>query len=85
MCPSSLISVSVMWHVPIQVDSFSPEIEVRAVIEGQFLSRRLYAENLGCTLGECDDYINKFLYRFPQRMICAFLHADNRDSTDQHR
>jgi len=25
---------------------------VRAVIEGQFLSRRMYAENLGYSLGE---------------------------------
>lgn len=36
----------------VQVDSFSQEVEVRAVIEGQFLSRRMYAENLGYSLGE---------------------------------
>jgi len=36
----------------VQVDSFGPEVEVRAVIEGQFLSRRMYAEYLGCNLGE---------------------------------
>jgi len=44
-----------MCHVPMQVDSFTQEVEVRAVVEGQFLSRRMYAENLGYTLGECDD------------------------------
>jgi len=45
-----------MTRLPVQVDSFSREVEVRAVVEGQFLSRRLYAENLGCRLGECLAY-----------------------------
>ncbi|KAH9498196.1 hypothetical protein Btru_007930 [Bulinus truncatus] len=34
-----------------EVDSFSPEVEVRAVIEGQFVARRVYAEKVGCLLG----------------------------------
>jgi xylulokinase len=33
------------------VSSFSAAVEVRAVIEGQFLSRRFHAENLGYSLG----------------------------------
>jgi hypothetical protein len=30
----------------------SHEVEVRAVIEGQFLSRRLHAEKIGCQISE---------------------------------
>ncbi|CAL1526059.1 unnamed protein product [Lymnaea stagnalis] len=33
------------------VASFPPEVEVRAVIEGQFVARRVYAEKVGCQLG----------------------------------
>ncbi|XP_059170004.1 xylulose kinase-like isoform X2 [Physella acuta] len=33
------------------VDSFSPEVEVRAVLEGQFVARRVHAEKVGCKLG----------------------------------
>ncbi|KAK5849539.1 hypothetical protein PBY51_013867 [Eleginops maclovinus] len=31
----------------VQVSSFSPQVEVRSLVEGQFLSRRLHAERLG--------------------------------------
>uniref|UniRef100_A0A3P9NY98 Xylulose kinase n=1 Tax=Poecilia reticulata TaxID=8081 RepID=A0A3P9NY98_POERE len=34
-----------------QVSSWSPELEVRALVEGQFLSRRLHAERLGYSIG----------------------------------
>ncbi|KAI8778254.1 xylulose kinase [Biomphalaria glabrata] len=34
-----------------EVAMFPPEIEVRAVIEGQFVARRVYAEKVGCHLG----------------------------------
>uniref|UniRef100_A0A0B7A0A0 Xylulose kinase n=1 Tax=Arion vulgaris TaxID=1028688 RepID=A0A0B7A0A0_9EUPU len=34
-----------------QVDSFSPEVEVRAVLEGQFIARRVHSENAGFQLG----------------------------------
>lgn len=33
------------------VESFSPEVEIRAVLEGQFLARRMYAEKCGLQLG----------------------------------
>uniref|UniRef100_A0A8C5DTC5 Xylulose kinase n=3 Tax=Gouania willdenowi TaxID=441366 RepID=A0A8C5DTC5_GOUWI len=33
-----------------QVTSFSPQVEVRALVEGQFLSRRLHAERLGYSI-----------------------------------
>lgn len=34
------------------MSSFSDEEEVRAVIEGQFLSKRVYAAKLGYSLGK---------------------------------
>ncbi|KAK3793664.1 hypothetical protein RRG08_041274, partial [Elysia crispata] len=34
-----------------KVDSFPPEVEVRAVIEGQFIARKVHAENVGFQLG----------------------------------
>ena len=36
----------------IKVSSFKPEEEVRAVIESQFMSRRLYAEKLGFVINK---------------------------------
>ena len=36
-----------------QVESFPPEGEVRAVLESQFMARRLYAEAVGLELGQC--------------------------------
>uniref|UniRef100_A0AAQ5XN74 Xylulose kinase n=1 Tax=Amphiprion ocellaris TaxID=80972 RepID=A0AAQ5XN74_AMPOC len=33
-----------------EVSSFSPQVEVRALVEGQFLSRRLHAERLGYSI-----------------------------------
>uniref|UniRef100_A0A3Q1EFN6 Xylulose kinase n=1 Tax=Acanthochromis polyacanthus TaxID=80966 RepID=A0A3Q1EFN6_9TELE len=33
-----------------RVSSFSPQVEVRALVEGQFLSRRLHAERLGYSI-----------------------------------
>ncbi|KAM6908154.1 xylulose kinase isoform 1-T1 [Lycodopsis pacificus] len=35
-----------------QVSSLSPQVEVRALVEGQFLSRRLHAERLGYSISE---------------------------------
>lgn len=34
----------------VQVCSFSPQVEVRSLVEGQFLSRRLHAERLGYSI-----------------------------------
>ncbi|GFS15388.1 xylulose kinase [Elysia marginata] len=34
-----------------KVDSFAAEVEVRAVLEGQFIARKVHAENLGFQLG----------------------------------
>lgn len=34
-----------------KVDLFPPEVEVRAVLEGQFVARKVHAENLGFQLG----------------------------------
>ena len=33
------------------VATFSPEVEARAVLEGQFLARRIYMENAGYQIG----------------------------------
>lgn len=35
-----------------RVDSFSKDVEVRALIEGQFMAKRAHAEALGYTLGK---------------------------------
>ncbi|XP_068593208.1 xylulose kinase isoform X2 [Cebidichthys violaceus] len=35
-----------------KVSSLSPQVEVRALVEGQFLSRRLHAERLGYSISE---------------------------------
>ncbi|XP_042339198.1 xylulose kinase-like [Plectropomus leopardus] len=35
-----------------EVSSLSPQQEVRALVEGQFLSRRLHAERLGYSISE---------------------------------
>ena len=35
----------------LQVDAFPEAVEVRAVIEGQCMSRRIHAENLGFGIG----------------------------------
>ena len=35
-----------------QVDSFEPATEIRALIEGQFMAKRVHAENIGYNLGE---------------------------------
>ncbi|XP_052805355.1 xylulose kinase-like [Mya arenaria] len=34
-----------------QVESFPPEVEVRAILEGQFLARLMYAQKCGLTIG----------------------------------
>ena len=34
----------------VQVESFSPEVEVRAVIEGQIMAKRFHAQSLGYTV-----------------------------------
>ena len=36
----------------LQVDSFDSSVEVRALIEGQFLAKRVHAERLGYTMGK---------------------------------
>lgn len=36
----------------LQVSSLSPQMEVRALVEGQFLSRRLHAERLGYSISK---------------------------------
>ena len=35
-----------------RVDSFAKDVEVRALIEGQFMAKRAHAESLGYTLGK---------------------------------
>uniref|UniRef100_A0A3Q2EFJ7 Xylulose kinase n=1 Tax=Cyprinodon variegatus TaxID=28743 RepID=A0A3Q2EFJ7_CYPVA len=35
-----------------EVSQWSPEVEIRALVEGQFLSRRLHAERLGYSIGK---------------------------------
>lgn len=35
-----------------QVAVFAPEVEIRALIEGQFLAKRLHAEKLGYKISE---------------------------------
>ncbi len=37
----------------------SKEVEVRALVEGQFLSRRIHAEKIGCTTSETFEYFVK--------------------------
>ncbi|XP_053198506.1 xylulose kinase [Scomber japonicus] len=37
-------------HLDTKVSSLSPQVEVRALVEGQFLSRRLHAERLGYSI-----------------------------------
>lgn len=60
----------VMWPVsPVlvpQVFSVSPQVEVRAVVEGQFLSRRLHAERLGYS-------ISKTWFSFPCFLLFNYL------------
>ena len=36
----------------LQVESFPPEVEVRAVLESQFLARLMYAQACGLTIGK---------------------------------
>lgn len=38
--------------LPLQVTSLSPQMEVRALVEGQFLSRRLHSERLGYSISK---------------------------------
>lgn len=45
---TSLIVSSLLLQVP----SLSPEVEVRALVEGQFLCRRLHAERLGYSISK---------------------------------
>jgi xylulokinase len=37
----------------VEVKSFSNDEEIRALVEGQFLGKRVHAEALGYNLGEC--------------------------------
>lgn len=43
-----------------QVSSLSPQVEVRAVVEGQFLSRRLHAERLGYSISKTSSDLTRF-------------------------
>ena len=40
-----------------KVDSFPPEVEVRAVLECQLLARRMYALRSGYKLGEYTEWL----------------------------
>lgn len=44
----------------LQVSSLSPQVEVRAVVEGQFLSRRLHAERLGYSISKTSSDFTSF-------------------------
>ncbi|XP_023254552.1 xylulose kinase-like, partial [Seriola lalandi dorsalis] len=51
--PSTSVLVRLVHSGPLWcglVSSFSPQVEVRAVVEGQFLSRRVHAERLGYSI-----------------------------------
>lgn len=50
-----------LFHVShLQVSSLSPQVEVRAVVEGQFLSRRLHAERLGYSISKTSSDLTHF-------------------------
>lgn len=50
-----------LFHVShLQVSSLSPQVEVRAVVEGQFLSRRLHAERLGYSISKTSSDLTRF-------------------------
>ena len=54
-----------VWTIDtFQVDKFSPEVEVRALIEGQFMAKRAHAEKLGYTMGTCSLLILSAVYPF---------------------
>lgn len=53
--------LSHLFHVShLQVSSLSPQVEVRAVVEGQFLSRRLHAERLGYSISKTSSDLTRF-------------------------
>lgn len=52
-------TVTYLSHL-FQVSSLSPQVEVRAVVEGQFLSRRLHAERLGYSISKTSSDLTRF-------------------------
>ena len=49
----------------VEVHSFTNDEEIRALVEGQFLAKRVHAEDLGLTVGEW--------YIFLKLLICNFV------------
>ena len=49
----------------VQVPSFSSDEEIRAVVEGQFLAKRVHAEVLGYTLGEYNGAVTNMYHQQP--------------------
>ena len=41
----------------LKVESFSPEVEVRAVLESQFLARLMYAKQCGLKIGNSQNTV----------------------------
>lgn len=39
----------------IQVSDFPKEVEIRALIEGQFMAKRIHAEKLGYKVSKCNE------------------------------
>ncbi|KAJ8307082.1 hypothetical protein KUTeg_015166 [Tegillarca granosa] len=54
-----------------QVDSFPPETEVRAVIEGQFMARRMYAELRGMKTGLTGQKFEEVVKGHPEPICVA--------------
>lgn len=48
---------SVFVFVLSQVAVFDPKVEIRALVEGQFLAKRLHAEKLGYKISECQVHL----------------------------
>ena len=53
----------------LQVETFPPEVEVRAVIEGQLFGRLMYAKKSKLPLGKLI-----FIYSFQLWIVCTILH-----------
>ena len=53
----------------LQVKSFPPEVEVRAVIEGQLFGRLMYAKKSKLPLGKLI-----FIYSLQLWIVCTILH-----------
>ena len=62
MIPMFLSWLHTCTHMCLQVDSFPDSVEVRAVIEGQCMSRRVHAENLGFDIGTTSSTFEALLF-----------------------